>query len=103
MRGQSQRAVAAWMRSETYRPGRRYELPLEFTGGQKVFLVHIFIFRDHLAQKRLVGPVLPLAIIWDEPGTPICTRPFTDEERRRFEKFESLAINLDELDDAEEE
>jgi hypothetical protein len=70
-----ERAVARLMADETYIAGKRDELPAKFTDGKSVFLVHIMIYRDHLPGKKIEDRKIPCAIVWDEPGTLICTRP----------------------------
>jgi hypothetical protein len=78
-----ERKVAKLMADETYIPGKRDELPAKFTGGKTVFLVHIMILRDHLPGKKIEDRKIPCAIVWDEPGTLICTRPSPRGKKRR--------------------
>jgi hypothetical protein len=75
--------VAKLVTDETYVEGRRDKLPKEFAKGRKVYLAHIMIYRDHLALKKLGKRKIPCAIIWDEPKTPIVTRPVKPKRRRR--------------------
>lgn len=79
-RTKSERAVSKLMADETYVEGKQDKLPAELTGEREVYLVHIYIYRDHLPDKRLDGPKIPCAIIWGESDQMVCTRP---EERRR--------------------
>ena len=75
--------VAELMASEAYKPGRRDRLPKGFTKGKRVYLAHLFVYRDDLPKKRLTGRRLHVAVIWDEPDTLICTRPAPKKKRRR--------------------
>ena len=75
--------VAELMADETYIEGKRDRLPKRFAEGRKVYLVHIFIYRDHLPRKRLEKRKIPCAIIWDEPDSLVCTRPAPKRSRRR--------------------
>lgn len=70
-----ERKVAKLMADETYRAGKRDELPIGFTDGKTVFLVHIMIYREHLPGKMIEDRKIPCVIVWDEPGTLVCTRP----------------------------
>ena len=66
-----EKAVAALVRDETYRPEVRVKLPEEFTGGTEVYAVNVWIEREFLpegflTQRRILcratpgrtGPVL---------------------------------------------
>ena len=78
--------VAGLMADETYIEGRRDKLPKSFTDGKKVYLVHVYVFREHLRSKRLGNdPRLPCAIIWDEPEVLVCTRPMPKKKLRKRE------------------
>ncbi len=79
----SEQIVAELMEDETYISGHWSELPAEFTDGKRVFLVHIMIFRDHLPETKLVERKVPCAIVWDEPGKMVCSRPVKSSKRRR--------------------
>jgi hypothetical protein len=81
-----ERIVAKLMADETYIAGRWDELPESFTDGKTVFLVHIKIYRDHLPWKKLTGNKVQCAIIWDEPGRMVCTRPHVVERKKRGKK-----------------
>ncbi|MDB5309505.1 MAG: hypothetical protein JWO38_3707 [Gemmataceae bacterium] len=76
--------IAGWMSDETYVEGRRDELPRSLTGGKEVYLAHIFVYRDHLPEKRIEGPKIPCVVIWNDPKSLICTRPLTRQERRNL-------------------
>ena len=78
--------VADLMSDETYVEGKRDKLPKSFTGGKEVYLAHIFIYRDHLPGKKLGRRRLPVAVIWDDPKSLICTRPMSKKDRRRYEE-----------------
>jgi hypothetical protein len=73
--------VAELMLDETYVEGKRDRLPRHFADGRKVYLAHIFVYRDHLPGGRIQGPRIPCAVIWDDPKAPICTRPVTRKPR----------------------
>ena len=76
--------VAELMADETYIEGRRDKLPKSFTDGKTVYLVHIYVFRDHLPGKRLgPNPTLPCAIIWDETDGLVCSRPVSKKKSRK--------------------
>lgn len=76
--------IVELMADETYIEGKRDKLPKSFTDGKKVYLVHIYVFRDHLPGKRLGGSRrVPCAIIWDEDDSLVCTRPRNKKDRRR--------------------
>ena len=76
--------VAELMADESYVEGRRDKLPKSFTDGKKVYLVHVYVFREHLKNKRLgSSPKLPCAIIWDEPESLVCSRPMSKKKRKR--------------------
>lgn len=76
--------VAELMADESYVEGRRDKLPKSFTDGKKVYLVHIYVFREHLKNKRLgSNPKLPCAIVWDEPESLVCSRPMSKKKRKR--------------------
>ena len=83
-----ERKVARLMADETYIAGKRDQLPTGFTDGRSVFLVHIMIYRDHLPHKKIEERRIPCAIIWDEPGTLVCTRPRGRKKRPRDEDDE---------------
>lgn len=75
--------VAALMADETYIEGRRDKLPKSFTDGKEVYLVHFYVFRDHLPGKKLGSdPRVPCAIIWDDDGTLVCTRPAKKKKKK---------------------
>jgi hypothetical protein len=80
--------VAGLMRDETYVEGKRDRLPKRFAGGRQVYLAHIFVYRDHLPEKRIRGQRIPCAVIWDEPKSLICTRPSSRKGHRREEDVE---------------
>ena len=76
--------VAELMADESYVEGRRDKLPKSFTDGKKVYLVHVYVFREHLRNKRLSSnPKLPCAIVWDEPESLVCSRPMSKKKRKR--------------------
>jgi hypothetical protein len=62
----AERAVSKLMKDEAYIEGKRDKLPKEFTNGREVYLVHIYIYRDHLPDKRLGGRKIYCAIVWDD-------------------------------------
>ncbi len=76
----AERKVSRLMADETYVEGKRDKLPEELTKGKTVFLVHIMIYRDHLPGKKLRHRKVYCAIVWDEPSTMVCTRPYPDDE-----------------------
>lgn len=82
-RTKAERAVSKLMADETYIEGKQDKLPAEFTGEREVYLVHIYIYRDHLPEKRLEGRKIPCVIIWDDPNAMVCTRPESRRKRRR--------------------
>ena len=76
--------VAELMADETYVEGRRDKLPKSFTDGKTVYLVHVYVFRDHLSGKRLgPNPKLAVAIVWDEEESLVCTRPASKKRSRK--------------------
>lgn len=83
-----ERKVARLMADETYITGKRDELPAKFADGKTVFLVHIMIIRDHLPGKKIDERKIPCSIVWDEPGTLVCTRPAGRKKRERDEDEE---------------
>ena len=82
-RTKAERAVSKLMADETYVEGKRDRLPKELTGDREVYLVHIYVYRDHLPEKRLEERKIPLAIIWDDEKTMVCTRPESRKKRKR--------------------
>jgi hypothetical protein len=78
--------VAELMRDETYVEGKWDKLPKRFAAGQRVYLAHIFVYREHLPGERIQGQRLPCAVIWDDPKSPICTRPAPRRERPDAER-----------------
>jgi hypothetical protein len=80
--------VAELMSDETYVEGKRDKLPKGFAQGRVVYLAHIFVYRDHLPGKRIRGNRIPCSVIWDDPKSPICTRPASPKRRRRDETDE---------------
>jgi len=72
--------IARLMADETYIEGKRDQLPRRFAQGRDVYLAHIFVYRNHLPDERVVGNQVPCAVIWDEPKSLICTYP-SDELR----------------------
>jgi hypothetical protein len=72
--------VAALMSDEAYVEGKRDRLPKRFSEGREVYLAHIWVSRDHLPDKRIEGPWLPCAVIWDDPKSLVCTRPEEEED-----------------------
>jgi hypothetical protein len=78
-----ERAVSRLMSDETYVEGKKDKLPAEFTDNREVYLVHIFVYRDHLPDKRLEGRKIPCVIIWDDPSAMVCTRPESRKRKRR--------------------
>lgn len=77
--------VAKLMSDETYVEGKRDKLPKRFAKGRRVYLAHIFVYRDDLPGKRIKGRRIPCAVIWDDAGSLICTRPAGQKGRRREE------------------
>lgn len=73
--------VAKLVTDETYVEGKRDKLPRSFTDGRKVYLAHIYVYRDHLPLKKIGKRKIACAVIWDEPGTMICTRPVKPKRR----------------------
>lgn len=67
--------VSNLVTDELYVEGKMDRLPESFAGRHEVYAAHIFVYRDDLPGKRIRGRYLPCSIIWDEPGTMICTRP----------------------------
>ena len=55
----AERAVAATVRDEAYRPGTWVRLPDEFTGGLVVYSVHVMVERRLLPGGLLTGRWLP--------------------------------------------
>src|SRR5262249_27826616 len=80
--------VAELMADETYVEGKRARLPQRFARGRKVYLVHIFVYRDHLPGGRIRQRRIRCAVIWDDPKSLICTRPSARRRRRRDEDDE---------------
>jgi hypothetical protein len=81
--------VARLMADETYIEGRRDKLPKSFTDGKTVYLVHFYVFRDHLPKKKLGdSPRVPVAIIWDEDDSLVCTRPVKKSKKKRRDEEE---------------
>lgn len=78
-----EREVARLMADEAYIAGRRDRLPEKFADGKEVYLVHIMVYRDHLPERMIEDRAIPCAIVWDEPGTVVCTRPVKRKKRRR--------------------
>jgi len=76
----AERAVSKLMSDETYIEGKKDKLPEEFTGGREVYLVHIYVYRDHLPDRRLEGRKIPCVVVWDDPNAMVCTRPVSEEE-----------------------
>jgi hypothetical protein len=70
--------------SQMYVEGKRDRLPRAFAGGRKVYLAHIFVYRDDLPGKKLRGRRIPCALFWDDEKTMICTRPPSKKKRRRL-------------------
>ena len=75
--------VAELMADEMYVEGKRDRLPKGFASGRKVYLAHIFVYRDLLPGKKLRGRRIPCALFWDDEETMICTRPPSKKARRR--------------------
>lgn len=73
--------VAELMADETYVEGKRDKLPKRFTQGRKVYLAHIFVYRNDLPGEKIVGRRIPCAVIWDDPKSMICTRPAPRRQR----------------------
>jgi len=80
--------VAKLMWDETYLKGRRDKLPKRFANGRKVYLAHIFVYREHLPKKRIEGARIPCALFWDDPKSLIVTRPAPTKKRRRKSESE---------------
>jgi len=79
--------VAKLMADEAYIEGRRDKLPKSFTDGKTIYLVHFYVFRDHLPGKRLgPNPKIPCAIIWDDPESLVCTRPVSKKKKKKRRK-----------------
>jgi hypothetical protein len=71
--------IAGLMADETYIEGKRDQLPRRFATGRDVYLAHIFVYRNDLPDERIVGNQVPCAVIWEEPGSLICTYPAYSE------------------------
>ena len=82
-RTKAERAVSKLMSDETYIEGRKDRLPGEFTDGREVYLVHIYIYRDHLPLKRLEDRQVLCSVVWDDDKAMVCTRPVPRKRRRR--------------------
>jgi hypothetical protein len=82
-RTKAERAVSKLMSDETYVEGKRDKLPAELTGEREVYLVHIYIYRDHLPEKKLEGRKIPCVIVWGDPSAMVCTRPESRPKRKR--------------------
>jgi hypothetical protein len=67
--------VAELMASEDYIEGRRDKLPTGFAVKPKIYLAQIMVYRDDLPEKKITEPRIPVAVIWDDPKSLICTRP----------------------------
>jgi hypothetical protein len=72
--------VAALLRDATYVEGKRDRLPSEFARGREVYLAHLYVYRDHLPDRKIQQRALPCAVIWHEPKAMICTRPLPPAE-----------------------
>jgi hypothetical protein len=70
--------VAELLRDETYVEGKRDRLPELFAYGREVYLAHLFVYRDHLPTQRITSPRIACAILWHEPNSLICTRPWKE-------------------------
>jgi hypothetical protein len=76
--------VAKLMADETYIEGRRDKLPKSFTDGKTVYLVHFYVFREHLPSKKLGdSPKVACAIIWDDEESLVCTRPQNKQRKKK--------------------
>jgi hypothetical protein len=80
--------VAALMADEAYVEGKKDLLPEGFTGGRKVYLAHIMIYRDHLPGKKLSGKRVPCSVVWGDDKLPICSRPLSAKDYRTTKKDE---------------
>jgi hypothetical protein len=74
--------VSGLVTDETYVAGKRDKVPKAFCGRPNVYLAHIYIYREHLPKKRLTQKYVCCQVVWDEPGTLICTRPWKGRKKR---------------------
>jgi hypothetical protein len=81
-RTKAERFVSKLMSDERYIEGKQDQLPTEFTRGREVYLVHIYIYRDHLPRKKLTEPKVPCVIVWGDESQMVCTRPVGRKRRR---------------------
>lgn len=75
--------VSGLVTDETYIEGKRTKLPKAFADRPNIYLCHIYIFRDHLPKKRLTQNYVCCSIIWDEPKTLICSRPWKSRKKSK--------------------
>ncbi len=75
--------VSGLVTNEAYVQGKRDKLPKAFAGRPNVYLAHVYIYRDHLPKKRLSQKYVNCLIVWDEPGTMICTRPWKGRKKSK--------------------
>lgn len=73
--------VSGLVTNEAYVQGKRDKLPKAFCGRKNVYLAHVYVYRDHLPKKRLTQKYVNCQIVWDEPGTLICTRPWKGRKK----------------------
>ena len=49
-----------------------------------MYLVHFYVFREHLPGKKLgEDRRVPIAIIWDDEESLVCTRPQKKKRKKR--------------------
>lgn len=73
--------VSSLVTDERYIEGKRTKLPKSFTDRPNIYLCHVYIFRDDLPKKRLTQNYVCCSIIWDEPKTMICSRPWKSRKK----------------------
>ncbi len=81
--------VSSLVTDEAYVEGKRTKLPKSFTDRPNIYLCHVYIYRDDLPKKRLTQNYVCCSIIWDEPGTLICSRPWKGRKKSKRQDDES--------------
>ncbi len=82
--------VSSLVTDEAYVEGKRTKLPKSFADRPNIYLCHVYIYRDDLPKKRLTQNYVCCSIIWDEPGTLICSRPWKGRKKskRRDDEYD---------------
>ena len=73
---EDEESVSKFLMAETFVPGKRFKVPKSLSEGSKLYIVHIWVFHEHLPDGKLTRPNVMCYVVWDDPKAWVITRPY---------------------------